>query len=148
MTVEDKAAKAAEEDEVDDEEWTDLERFQNFVTSQHPLRRLVCVRGLPDLVNSLDITVSSQQASHALIERLQDVVQLILQPLQAILNDGESSVRDALASNLASIVRNVMEKENLTDVEQFVECIWSVSFPLIIDQDQQVKFFLLLDHLP
>eukprot|EP00960_Hanusia_phi_P068216 766787-Hanusia_phi.AAC.3 len=124
VTVEDKAAKAAEEDEVDDEEWTDLERFQNFVISQHPLRRLVCVRGLPDLVSSLDIA---------------DVIQLILQPLQTILKDGESSVRDALAANLAPIVRNVMEKEKLTDVEEFVEGIWSVSFPLIMDQDQQVR---------
>ena len=28
VEIEDKAAKAAEEEEIDDEDWTDLERFQ------------------------------------------------------------------------------------------------------------------------
>ena len=55
MEVEDKAAKAAEEEEIDDENWTDLERFQHFARSQHPLRRLVCIRGLPDLLASLTV---------------------------------------------------------------------------------------------
>ena len=41
VEIEDKAAKAAEEEEVDDEDWSDLERFQAFARSQHPLRRLV-----------------------------------------------------------------------------------------------------------
>ena len=40
VEVEDKAAKAAEEEEVDDEDWSDLERFQvsfssNLFTHSH-----------------------------------------------------------------------------------------------------------------
>lgn len=51
----DKAQRAAEEDEEDAEDWTDLERFQHFISSEHPLRRLVCVRGLSEVREALDL---------------------------------------------------------------------------------------------
>lgn len=45
VEIEDKAAKQAEEEEIDDEEWTDLERFQVFhVTcfNAHSVERYDC----------------------------------------------------------------------------------------------------------
>mmetsp|Transcript_65831 Transcript_65831/g.157212 ORF Transcript_65831/g.157212 Transcript_65831/m.157212 type:complete len:642 (-) Transcript_65831:48-1973(-) len=121
---EDKAARAAEEEEVDDDEWSDLERFDNFSRSQHPLRRLVCVRGLPDLVASLTV----QEALRGVLPALEEAVQ-----------DEESSVRDALASNLAATAKSLLERATPDEQRQVVEQLWIVSEALLKDKDQQVK---------
>mmetsp|Transcript_753 Transcript_753/g.1545 ORF Transcript_753/g.1545 Transcript_753/m.1545 type:complete len:645 (+) Transcript_753:130-2064(+) len=120
----DKAAKAAEEEEVDDEDWSDLERFQNFVRSQHPLRRLVCIKGLPEILH----TTSVETALSSALPLLEDVTQ-----------DEESSVRDALASNLAPIVKTLLSRATPQEAAQVVDVVWALSEPLLRDKDQQVR---------
>ena len=124
VEIEDKAAKAAEEEEVDDEDWSDLERFQAFARSQHPLRRLVCIRSVPDLLSSL-----------ALCDALDSVLPL----LEEVVQDEESSVRDALAANLAPVVRSLAERSSDAQVSQMVSTMWRVASVLLKDKDQQVR---------
>ncbi len=124
VEIEDKAAKAAEEEELDDEDWTDLERFQHFARSQHPLRRLVCIRGVPDLLESISVN-----------EALDSVLPL----LDEVVLDEESSVRDALAANLAPVVRKLAERTDDSQMNQMIPAMWKVSAVLLRDKDQQVR---------
>eukprot|EP00283_Hemiselmis_rufescens_P004699 CAMPEP_0173423222 /NCGR_PEP_ID=MMETSP1357-20121228/3615_1 /TAXON_ID=77926 /ORGANISM="Hemiselmis rufescens, Strain PCC563" /LENGTH=643 /DNA_ID=CAMNT_0014386315 /DNA_START=23 /DNA_END=1954 /DNA_ORIENTATION=+ len=113
-----------EEDEEDNDDWNDLERFQNFMVSQHPLRRLVCVRGLAELVHSLSV---------------EDALEGILPMLEQAASDEESSVRDALASQLAPALKNLLPRSQPNQVAKVVALVWPLSVSLLQDRDQQVR---------
>jgi tRNA A37 threonylcarbamoyladenosine synthetase subunit TsaC/SUA5/YrdC len=120
----DKAQRAAEEDEEDAEEWSDLERFQHFIVSEHALRRLVCVRGLAETIKGITCAEATSVA---------------LPLLEAASKDDESSVRDALASQLAPMVKALLSRANPSEAEQIMALVWPVTLTLLKDRDQQVR---------
>lgn len=124
----DKAQRAAEEDEEDAEDWTDLERFQHFICSEHPLRRLVCVRGLAETLKGVSCA---------------DAISVALPLLEAPAKDDESSVRDALASQLAPTLKALLSRAEGSEAEQIMSVVWPVSIVLLKDRDQQVRAGLL-----
>eukprot|EP00285_Hemiselmis_virescens_P015271 CAMPEP_0173385842 /NCGR_PEP_ID=MMETSP1356-20130122/8439_1 /TAXON_ID=77927 ORGANISM="Hemiselmis virescens, Strain PCC157" /NCGR_SAMPLE_ID=MMETSP1356 /ASSEMBLY_ACC=CAM_ASM_000847 /LENGTH=611 /DNA_ID=CAMNT_0014341827 /DNA_START=74 /DNA_END=1906 /DNA_ORIENTATION=- len=113
-----------EEDEEDNDDWSDLERFQNFMTSQHPLRRLVCVRGLAEMVHCLSV---------------EDALEGALPMLEQAAADEESSVRDALASQLAPALKDLLPRAQPNQVAKVVALVWPLSVSLLQDRDQQVR---------
>ena len=120
----DKAQRAAEEDEEDAEDWTDLERFQHFISSEHPLRRLVCVRGLAETLKSVSIS---------------DAITVALPLLESPAKDDETSVRDALASQLAPMLKTLLIRADSSEADQILSIVWPVSLVLLRDRDQQVR---------
>ena len=120
----DKAQRAAEEDEEDAEDWTDLERFQHFIASEHALRRLVCVRGLSETMKG----VTCEEATS-----------VALPLLESAAKDDESSVRDALASQLAPMLKTLLSRAEPSEAEQIMALVWPVTLTLLRDRDQQVR---------
>jgi hypothetical protein len=120
----DKAQRAAEEDEEDAEDWTDLERFQHFIASEHALRRLVCVRGLSETMKGVTCDEATSVA---------------LPLLESAAKDDESSVRDALASQLAPMLKALLSRAEPSEAEQIMALVWPVTLTLLRDRDQQVR---------
>jgi len=118
------AQRDEEDDEEDNENWTDLERFQNFTQSQHPLRRLVSARGLEQTVNKLTVS---------------DAVEHCLPLLNQVAEDEESSVRDALSAQLAPALRDLLGRARGDEPASLVSCVWPLSLTLLRDKDQQVR---------
>ena len=68
--------------------------------------------------------------------------------LEEVMQDEESSVRDALASNLSPIIRKLVENTNDALMNELVQVIWKVSTVLLKDKDQKAhSFFLSLSSL-
>ena len=120
----DKAQRAAEEDEEDAEDWTDLERFQHFMASEHPLRRLVCVRGLSETLKGVTCG---------------EAINIALPLLDNAAKDEESSVRDALATQLAPMLKHMLSHADPSEADQIMNLTWPVSLLLLKDKDQQVR---------
>jgi len=59
--------------------------------------------------------------------------------LEEVTADEESSVRDALASNLATIVKALLSRATPEESTQVVDLVWALSEPLLKDKDQQVR---------
>jgi hypothetical protein len=116
--------RTAEEDEEDAEDWTDLERFQNFITSEHALRRLVCVRGLTETVRGISC-----------MEAVKTVIPLLLSASK----DDESSVREALASQITPSLKVLLDAAKPDEADEIMDAMWPISIILIRDKDQQVR---------
>ena len=117
-------ARPAEENEENAEDWTDLERFQHFITSEYPLRRLVCVRGLAETMGSVSVG---------------EAIEVALPLLAAVSNDDESSVRDALSTQMAPMLKSLIPRADDDQAELIMNLSWPVSMTLLRDKDQQVR---------
>jgi hypothetical protein len=95
-----------------------LQRFQHFMMSQHPLRRLVCVRSLTDIVHGLSVDEALEGA---------------LPMLEAAAGDEESSVRDALATQLAPALKDLLPRADPNQVAKVMPPLSPLlSSPLLI----------------
>jgi serine/threonine-protein phosphatase 4 regulatory subunit 1 len=69
----------------------------------------------------------------------QETLDGVMPSLQDAVQDEESSVRDALASNLAATAKSLLDRATLDEQKEAVVQLWLVSEALLKDKDQQVK---------
>ena len=94
-----------------------LQRFQHFMMSQHPLRRLVCVRSLTDIVHGLSVDEALEGA---------------LPMLEAAAGDEESSVRDALATQLAPALKDLLPRADPNQVAKVMSPLSPLLFSSLL----------------
>ena len=68
-----------------------------------------------------------------------DAISIALPLLEAPAKDDETSVRDALASQLAPALKTLLSRAEGSEAEQIMSIVWPVSIILLKDRDQQVR---------